>query len=287
MRDRASDVVTARADVRRAADAVERESGSAAAFEIAERLLGEALSALDAAGYRVKSPRTALLRGRGELLAHMRALEATLNDAVVARQPAERGARIDEAGDQLEKLRAGIRSLLRTPGSAVLDDLLARVRSGAPRPVREAVDRIADQLPLADPDADDERRRAVEIAFRAALRWVPLVDRASGGGVIAEAVEHLGPSHASYLIGLFREEYAPALPMPTQKAVLEAADALAAAKELDRSSAATVQDVVEHAAAVLLCLLALHATEELLPALRETVNDLTGPVVRLTHRDLS
>ena len=236
--------------------------------------LDDSVSALDAAGYRVQ-PEVKPNRGLS-----LRELQLRLYDLSDAPD-------IVGQGVEVEELRATVQARLGDAGSAVLDRYVAALASGVTAPpLRERLATLEEALPYGKPDAGDETRRAVDLAFRAALDWTREAASAAGEEAVAAGIASLRIASASYIVSSFRETYIPELPAPEAAAAEHAAAAVEAAQELDSGyDEPAALRVAENAAAALRPLLQRDATRALELA-RGTVSDLIQPRA-LPTRDLS
>src|SRR5205085_3434399 len=80
------------------------------------------------------------------------------------------------AGGHLEAAVQYLRWRVEAPESPVLERIIgvARGSAGSARPLADAISQIGDDLPSGPLNLEAETRRAVEVAFAAGLRWLPL-----------------------------------------------------------------------------------------------------------------
>ncbi len=245
--------------------------------------LEDALSALDQAGYQVQSTKT--LRGS------LTALESELAAAVADLREAERegeSPRLTAAGAHMETALGYLRWRVNTPGSPVIERIIAvaGAAAGSARPLADAIMRLSDDLPAGPVDEEAEVRRAVEAAFAAVVRWLPLVAAAAGDPEAGETVRGLEHSQASYLAEFLRQQKS-TFQQAAQAAVEDAADALDAAGRLGREApiAASV-GVADEAAQVLRVMVELRSPQ-VFDELRRFVDVAATWPLRVPLRDLS
>jgi hypothetical protein len=190
--------------------------------------LEDALSALDQLGYQVegRSARRGSLRSVEEELI---AASAELGEL---RHEFDRN-RLAASGRHVEDALGFLRWRVQTPESPVLRRVFEVVEASArsARPLAEAISRIREDLPSGPLSVEAEQRRAVETAFIAAGRWLPLVAAAAGDADAGRSLEHLQGSQARYLAEFVRQQYS-TFPDGARDAVTFAADALDASAAL-------------------------------------------------------
>jgi hypothetical protein len=244
--------------------------------------LEDVLSVLDQAGYVVEA--------RSARRGTFREIQAELSAAVeglrgVARDGHVRG--VGAAGGHVETALQHLRWRLNAPASPVIDRVVAVASAAAApaRPLSEAVDRLGDDLPSGAVDEGAEVRRAIELAFVAAVRWLPAVSAAAGdpdAGLVLRSLEH---SQASYLADFLREETL--FPDVAHEAVENAVAALDAAGRLGHSSSVVeTVDVADDAAQVLRAMIDLRSPA-VVDELRSFIDHAGAWPLRLPTRELS
>lgn len=139
------------------------------------------------------------------------------------------------------------------PRSPVLECLLDEAAAAArgARPLLEAIARVRDELPSGAEESDAERRLAIETAFAAAVRWLPILIEAAGDEVAARALQDLAGSEMRYLAEFLRVS-SEGYPPEVSAAVSEAADALDGATRLVGGAGVEASlEVARHAAQVM------------------------------------
>lgn len=245
--------------------------------------LEDALSVLDQAGYSVE--------GRSARRGTLAAVEAELSAAIDELGGLERRVGRDHlatAGAHVETALQHLRWRMKTPRSPVLERVVAIAAAAAARarPLREAIKRVGADLPSGPVNAEAEARRAVETAFAAAVRWLPLAATAAGDEDSGVGLVGLQGSQASYLAEFLREQAAD-FPDAARPAVADAASALDAAVRLPREPAVDEAVAVAEQAARVMRMLVELRSPNVVEELRWLVNAAGDWPLRLPLRDLS
>lgn len=258
-------------------DELPRMSDPRAALE-----LEDALSVLDQAGY--------IVEGRSARRGTLAAVEAELSaaiDELSGREHRVDRDRLATAGRHVETALQHLRWRVKTPRSPVLERVvaIAAVAAARARPLREAINRVGDDLPSGPVNAEAEARRAVETAFASAVRWLPLAATAAGDEESGVGLVGLQGSQASYLAEFLRAQAG--FPDAARPAVAAAASALDAAVRLPRAPAVDEAVAVSEEAAQVMRILVELRSPNVVDELRWLVNAAGDWPLRLPLRDLS